>query len=50
MCTIKNLEESLKTWIKFAKNIWQPCENYLKFCAKNCMSKLKKMLMKIYKF
>ena len=25
MCTFKNLEEILKPWKKFAKNIWQPC-------------------------
>ena len=24
ICTFKNLEEILKTWRKFAKNIWQP--------------------------
>ena len=24
MCNFKNSEEILKTWRKFAKNIWQP--------------------------
>ena len=25
MCTFKNLEEISKTWKKFRKNEWQPC-------------------------
>ena len=27
MCNFKNLEEILKTWRKFAKNIWQHCDH-----------------------
>ena len=30
MCTFKNLEEILKTWRKFAKNIWQPYIYFIK--------------------
>ena len=29
MCILKNLEEILKTWRKFAKNIWQPKRNIM---------------------
>ena len=26
MCTFRNMEKILKTWRKFAENIWQPCK------------------------
>ena len=28
MCDFINLEEIVKTWRKFAQNIWQPCVVY----------------------